>query len=174
MLWGVPRENQLDSEDQHYAGAIKNMEIKHFPTSSTPEERVPVHEDSNNNVLHTIKEIDHFAHNHQDGRSLHAPDIRPLRTIKSRDHLGNDDDSDMPLSRGRGMLQPIKTRVIISKDELDQKLAELKDNQNRLRVEEDNLNQKVDNMAQEHEKQQEFFRDLILQLLTRKETVLKH
>merc|ERR1712013_976733 len=62
--------------------------------------------------------------------------------------------------------QPIATRVILSRDDLTKKLAELSAQQNRIKDREDNIAQKIDVLADQQKDDSEFLKDLLMSLMT--------
>lgn len=141
------------------------MEIRHFPEH----QKVDTNPDgSETDLLKTIKEVDYLSNSRDD--SMHAPEIQ---TLKEVDFLGVDDKESRNREnikrQSRNKLQPVKTRVIISNSDLQKKMAELHENQERIANNEHILLNEVQVLEEKQKVQSDFFRDLILSLMTNSE-----
>ena len=67
---------------------------------------------------------------------------------------------------GRTGVKPIATRVILSREDLTKKLAELSSQQNRIKDREDNIAEKIDLLADQQKDDSEFLKDLLMSLMT--------
>jgi len=165
VLWGLPKKSSLQNEILPYTGAVQNLEIRHFPEH----QKVDTNPDgSETDLLKTIKEVDYLSNSRDD--SMHAPEIQ---TLKEVDFLGVDDKESRNREnikrQSRNKLQPVKTRVIISNSDLQKKMAELHENQERIANNEHILLNEVQVLEEKQKVQSDFFRDLILSLMTNSE-----
>ena len=153
MVWGLPQGSILDSDNNvPFISTLQNVEIHHRPVQSR-KVLTPDTQDRQNNNLLTLEEVDYLASPKSDSQE---PDTLIPEPSKYSPYT----------SSGRAGVQPIATRVILSREDLTKKLAELSAQQNRIKDREDNIAQKIDVLADQQKDDSEFLKDLLMSLMT--------
>eukprot|EP00092_Neocalanus_flemingeri_P006428 GFUD01006925.1.p1 GENE.GFUD01006925.1~~GFUD01006925.1.p1 ORF type:complete len:498 (-),score=113.70 GFUD01006925.1:444-1937(-) len=154
MVWGLPQGSLLDTDNTvPFIASLQNVEIHHRPALSkkilTPD---PQNKKDNNNLL-TLEEVDYLASPSSDSQNIPNPFPDPSRYSPYS-------------SSGRSGIQPIATRVILSRDDLTKKLAELSTKQDRIRTREDNFAERIEILANQQKDDSQFLKDLLMSLMT--------
>jgi hypothetical protein len=151
MVWGLPQGSILDNDNSvPFISTLQNVEIHHRPVQSRKILTPDTQNRQNNNLL-TLEEVDYLASPNLDAELPQAPST---------------ESSNYSPYRGRGGVQPIATRVILTRDDLTKKLAELSSEQNRIKDREDNIAEKIDTLANQQKDDSQFLKDLLMSLMT--------
>ena len=89
-------------------------------------------------------------------------------TLEEVDFLA-EDSSDTLQSRGRQLIKPIKTRLILSGAELNEKLADLRLKQNLIEDKEDDMAEKIEILSDQQRNNSQFIRNFFGSLMTANE-----
>jgi len=153
MVWGLPQGSILDSDNNvPFISTLQNVEIHHRPVQSR-KILTPDTQDRQNNNLLTLEEVDYLASPKSDSQDLDTLIPEPS---KYSPYSGS----------GRTGVKPIATRVILSREDLTKKLAELSSQQNRIKDREDNIAEKIDLLVDQQKDDSEFLKDLLMSLMT--------
>jgi len=95
-------------------------------------------------------------------------DGNSLVTLEEVDFLA-EDSSDTLQSRGRQLIKPIKTRLILSGAELNEKLADLRLKQNLIEDKEDDMAEKIEILSDQQRNNSQFIRNFFGSLMTANE-----
>jgi len=156
MVWGLPQGSILDTDNSvPFVASLQNVEIHHRPVQSR-KILTPDSQNKQNNNLLTLEEVDYLASPTTDSQDSQVLIPRP--------------SNYSPYSNsGRTGVQPIATRVILSREDLTKKLAELSTKQNRIRDREDNIAEKIDILSNQQKDDSQFLKDLLMSLMTTSE-----
>jgi len=153
MVWGLPQGSILDNDNSvPFISTLQNVEIHHRPVQSRKILTPDTQNRQNNNLL-KLEEVDYLA--------------PPKSDSATPDTLIPEPSNYSPYTNtGRNGVQPIATRVILSREDLTKKLAELSSKQNRIKDREDNIAEKIDLLANQQKDDSEFLKDLLMSLMT--------
>ena len=156
MIWGLPHKTSLDDET---AGAVQDVEIRHIPTPESnqeeqEEEEVEVEEEnrlgsntnSSSGELETLEEIDYPV---------------PLYGSSSSQDMGNTNRYGLRWSK------PVATKIIMTSDQLEERLRGLGDSVEQVRDQEDSLEDRVDTLYDRQNTETEFYKKLFLSVITK-------
>jgi len=153
MVWGLPQGSILDNDNSvPFISSLQNVEIHHRPVQSRKILTPDTQNRQNNNLL-TLEEVDYLASPKLDAQLPQAPSTESSNYSPYR-------------NSGRGGVQPIATRVILTREDLTKKLAELSSKQNRIKDREDNIAEKIDTLANQQKDDSQFLKDLLMSLMT--------
>jgi len=153
MVWGLPQGNLLDTDDTTpFIASLQNVEIHHRPLQSR-KIITPDTQNKNSNKLQTLEEIDYLA--------------SPPSDFQNNPYSLPDPYRHSPYgSSGQYGIQPIATRVILSKEDLSRKLEELSSNQSRIKDREDNIAEQVKILSNQQNDDSKFLKKLLMSLMT--------
>ena len=160
MVWGLPQGSILDTDNRiPFVASLQNVEIHHRPVQSRKILNPDSQNKQNNNLL-TLEEVDYLASPTTDSQDSQVLIHQPSRYS--------------PYSNSeRTGVQPIATRVILSREDLTKKLAELSTKQNRIRDREDNIAEKIDILSNQQKDDSQFLKDLLMSLMKTSENKLE-
>ena len=154
MIWGLPHKTSLDDET---AGAVQDVEIRHIPAPDTEQEEeeegerltTPEREagdNSSSGELQTLEEVDYLA---------------PL--------FGSSPSQDRSDSNRYGLRwsKPVATKIILTSDQLEERLRGLGDSVEQVRDQEDSLEDRVDTLYDRQNTETEFYKKLFLSVITK-------
>ena len=147
MMWGLPKKSSIESDNIDYNGNIQNVEIRHTPALNVKvfnDSETNVNNENNDNSLTTLEEVDFMLPSGEEGMT--------------NSYFG---------PNGRSGFKPLATRIILSREELQEKITELQEQQSNMEQKEDDLSLQVEKQRQESE----FFKKLFMSLMT---SVEKH
>lgn len=152
MVWGLPQGSILDTDNSvPFIATLQNVEIHHRPVQSKKILTPDAQNTQNNNLL-TLEEVDYLS---------------PTADSQNTQTSISDPFQYSPYSSsGRSGVQPIATRIILSRDDLTKKLAELTSKQNRIRDREDNIAEKIEILSNQQKDDSQFLKDLLMSLMT--------
>ena len=148
MIWGLPQKTSLDDET---AGAVQDVEIHHIPAPDQEEEEEEeegLSTTSSSGELQTLEEVDYLA---------------PL--------FGSSPGQDRGGSNRYGLswTKPVATKIIMTSDQLQERLRGLGDTVEQVREQEDSLEDRVDTLYDRQITETEFYKKLYLSVLTKAE-----
>ena len=151
MIWGLPHKTSLDDET---AGAVQDVEIRHIPAPDTEEEEeeeesltTPGREagdNSSSGELQTLEEVDYLA---------------PL--------FGSSQERGNTNRYGLRWTKPVATKIIMTSDQLEERLRGLGDSVEQVRDQEDSLEDRVDTLYDRQNTETEFYKKLFLSVITK-------
>ena len=146
MIWGLPQKTSLDDET---AGAVQDVEIHHIPAPDQEEEEEEEEGLSTTNSsgeLQTLEEVDYLA---------------PL--------FGSSPGQDRGGSNRYGLswTKPVATKIIMTSDQLQERLRGLGDTVEQVREQEDSLEDRVDTLYDRQITETEFYKKLFLSVITK-------
>ena len=147
MIWGLPQKTSLDDET---AGAVQDVEIHHIPAPEQEEEEEEEEEGlsttSSSGELQTLEEVDYLA---------------PL--------FGSSPGQDRGGSNRYGLswTKPVATKIILTSDQLEERLRDLGDTVREVREQEDSLEDRVDTLYDRQITETEFFKKLFHSVVTK-------
>ena len=148
MIWGLPQKTSLDDET---AGAVQDVEIHHIPAPDQEEEEEEEEGLSTTNSsgeLQTLEEVDYLA---------------PL--------FGSSPGQDRGGSNRYGLswTKPVATKIIMTSDQLQERLRGLGDTVEQVREQEDSLEDRVNTLYDRQITETEFYKKLFLSVMTEAE-----
>ena len=153
MVWGLPQGSLLDTDNTvPFIASLQNVEIHHRPVQSKKILTPDTQNKKDNNLL-TLEEVDYLASPSSDSQNIQNTIIDPSRYSPYS-------------SSGRSGIQPIATRVILSREDLTKKLAELSSQQNRIKDREDDIAERIEILANHQKDDSQFLKDLLMSLMT--------
>ena len=145
MIWGLPQKTSLDDET---AGAVQDVEIHHIPAPDQEEEEEEegLSTTSSSGELQTLEEVDYLA---------------PL--------FGSSPGQDRGGSNRYGLswTKPVATKIIMTSDQLQERLRGLGDTVEQVREQEDSLEDRVDTLYDRQITETEFYKKLFLSVVTK-------
>ena len=175
MLWGLPQKSSL--EDDMSQGNVFNFEIRHnLPIKKK------VKDDNQNDArpgeeLQTLRELDFLPSSSSDKKRHHQPRQHEpgyLEIVEEKDFLASDtfenyqERQEIRKNRLFGLhrnseMRPVATRVILTKDELEKKLKELKDDQEKR---EDDVEDQLDEISKRQKEEERMIKKIFMSLMT--------
>ena len=157
MFWGLPQKNSLDKES--YTGAVQDVEIRHIPSpvtepspalgSDVETQTESVSSDDNTSgELQTLEEVDYLA-------PLFGSNVETRPSNKN--------------NYGMGWSQPISTKIILSREQFEQRKLEEKMKLNEVENKLDQLEDKEESLQKQVDNDTEFYKNLFKSFMTNAE-----
>jgi len=153
VIWGLPQKTSLDDDT---AGAVQDVEIRHIPAPDSSQEEEEEDEDrltstnsqdsTSSGELQTLEEVDYLA---------------PL--------FGPSQERGNTNRYGLRWTKPVATKIIMTSDQLEERLRGIGDSVEQVREQEDSLEDRVNTLYDRQITETEFYKKLFLSVMTEAE-----